>query len=549
MTQPRTRLTSGDTLSVSSRLGELGAIHQNNPSMHAGYVSLIQALGEQENVPDEIRVRLRYVARLQSLCDFDGAFNQANRALEIAIASAVPAASEQVMALSALAFTRLHAGHVTDAMYFLMQAESLGGVDIAKEAQRTLQVALGAYYAQLGDFDRALVCQRLSFDLSETHYERANSLLSLGYSYLRAGEEVAASDVRREYLEQAQAKNLMAAELTLEHGLPLLRGRALGNMASAHRLLGQMDEARRLLAQARPIAVEVGDTWQMAENEFFQAQEFVADRNLEAADSRFEIAFKAAETNYDIPLMVRCLNEWSLLKEKLGDIGAALSMHRRFHRMSNDMHSRRESSRAQLSRFRIDIERSKHEDTASQFTSAQLKEQNAQLSAQAVVLGRYANTDSLTGIANRRRLFSEMRARLAAGEIVDVLFVDVDNFKCVNDRFGHHVGDEVLTRIAALVQTALPPSGLVARLGGEEFVVVAPASATNPLRSIPAWAHVVHSSIGNYSWRFEDSDQYITVSAGFTTSLVSDTADTLLARADSGMYAAKKAGKNRILSA
>ena len=97
--------------------------------------------------------------------------------------------------------------------------------------------------------------------------------------------------------------------------------------------------------------------------------------------------------------------------------------------------------------------------------------------------------------------------------------------------------------LRAMARAGFTRGGLVAWLGGQECVALVRAAAFDPCHSIPAGGHVVHSIIKSYCGRFEESDRYITVSIGFPASLLSDTADTSLARADSGMCAEKKLKK------
>jgi diguanylate cyclase (GGDEF)-like protein/PAS domain S-box-containing protein len=88
-------------------------------------------------------------------------------------------------------------------------------------------------------------------------------------------------------------------------------------------------------------------------------------------------------------------------------------------------------------------------------------------------LHRAARYDSLTGAANRAHFFAELEDR-APGAQTAVLYVDLDGFKPVNDRFGHHVGDHVLIEVARRISSVVRPTDLVARLGGDEFAVLCP---------------------------------------------------------------------------
>ncbi|GLY30986.1 bifunctional diguanylate cyclase/phosphodiesterase [Kineosporia sp. NBRC 101731] len=85
-----------------------------------------------------------------------------------------------------------------------------------------------------------------------------------------------------------------------------------------------------------------------------------------------------------------------------------------------------------------------------------------------------ALTDDLTGLANRRAFTQELAGGVRRGGVTSLLIIDLDDFKDINDSFGHAVGDEVLTATAGYLRQATPPGGLVARLGGDEFAVLLP---------------------------------------------------------------------------
>ncbi|MBU0669221.1 MAG: GGDEF domain-containing protein, partial [Alphaproteobacteria bacterium] len=108
-----------------------------------------------------------------------------------------------------------------------------------------------------------------------------------------------------------------------------------------------------------------------------------------------------------------------------------------------------------------------------------LRDDRDQARTQAIRLGRMANTDGLTGLANRRAF--DMVARLTNGQ--GLLLADIDHFKAVNDEHGHQIGDAVLCRVAAILRDELNehPGARVYRLGGEEFAVVADTSDRHEL--------------------------------------------------------------------
>jgi diguanylate cyclase (GGDEF)-like protein len=158
-----------------------------------------------------------------------------------------------------------------------------------------------------------------------------------------------------------------------------------------------------------------------------------------------------------------------------------------------------------------------------------------------------AALDQLTRIANRGRFERALHewtiAHRANGMPFVLAMVDVDNFKQINDTEGHQEGDRVLVEIARLLSGGVRSTDLVARYGGDEFVVMIGNSTTSQaMVRITALVERLSAVRAGAS----PPAPHITVSVGATEWAVDDTADEIVARADGAMYQAKRAGKNRI---
>ena len=170
---------------------------------------------------------------------------------------------------------------------------------------------------------------------------------------------------------------------------------------------------------------------------------------------------------------------------------------------------------------------------------------------QHAIVQREAATDPLTGLANRRRfteqLAAEARRRGRSGDPVSLIVADLDDFKGVNDRHGHETGDAVLQAFASVLMQTVRETDLAARLGGEEFAVLLPATDSDGasvlagrLRSRLASLEVPSSAGGHVT---------VTASFGYASSPPVERVEDLLAAADSGLYRAKHEGKNRVVEA
>lgn len=155
-----------------------------------------------------------------------------------------------------------------------------------------------------------------------------------------------------------------------------------------------------------------------------------------------------------------------------------------------------------------------------------------------------ATHDSLTNVLNRRALLERLGQELARsqrhGIACSVLMLDLDHFKRINDRHGHQVGDEVLKAFVRRVGQALRPNDLFGRMGGEEFLIVLPHTDGEAATST---AQRILQAAG----KADGSVPVCTVSIGLTPCRVpGDTVQSIMARADQAMYAAKAGGRNRV---
>ena len=152
--------------------------------------------------------------------------------------------------------------------------------------------------------------------------------------------------------------------------------------------------------------------------------------------------------------------------------------------------------------------------------------------------------DPLTGLANRTLLrdrLTQALARSAREQLpTGVLFIDLDDFKAVNDRFGHAVGDAVLTELAGRLKAAVRPADTVARLGGDEFVVVC---EDVDCEAATALGRRMEQAL-RQPLAVDGAEHRLTASIGIA--LGDDDADGLLARADAAVYRAKAAGRGRV---
>ncbi|REB05485.1 diguanylate cyclase [Sporosarcina sp. BI001-red] len=155
---------------------------------------------------------------------------------------------------------------------------------------------------------------------------------------------------------------------------------------------------------------------------------------------------------------------------------------------------------------------------------------------------KLSNTDKLTNISNRRFFQKELERHIdlytEEGIVFSLLMVDIDHFKNVNDTYGHLAGDSVLVQLAGLLTQEIGLANRVARLGGEEFVIILPG--TNAEESLQL-AVKLNKAVENANWEIIHR---LTVSIGASTFSESDTEVTILNCVDQALYRAKGNGRN-----
>ncbi|MEW1956982.1 GGDEF domain-containing protein [Kineococcus sp. NPDC059986] len=154
-----------------------------------------------------------------------------------------------------------------------------------------------------------------------------------------------------------------------------------------------------------------------------------------------------------------------------------------------------------------------------------------------------ASRDPLTGLLNRRGLRTALaEVAVDTGEDVGAVLLDIDHFKRINDTLGHGAGDDVLVRLAAVLAATVRPGDLLARIGGEEFLVVAPGARPLEAATLAERLRAAVSADGG--------TPSVTVSAGVAVrgrgAPSPDVLDELYARADRMLYRAKREGRNRV---
>jgi diguanylate cyclase (GGDEF)-like protein len=194
----------------------------------------------------------------------------------------------------------------------------------------------------------------------------------------------------------------------------------------------------------------------------------------------------------------------------------------------------------------VDITEQKEIQASFIKTNTKLAIQTKKLKQANAMLEHLAKTDYLTGINNRGEFFAQLNklfeTKLPFKETMYAMMLDLDNFKKLNDVYGHAYGDRALQQFTLCVNKHLGQNDLFGRLGGEEFAVIA---IEKSFEAAQKKCEAIQKDVAALRLNKSD-DSGFTVSIGLVEKAPDDTPDSLLDKADKELYGAKKAGKNRI---
>ncbi len=184
--------------------------------------------------------------------------------------------------------------------------------------------------------------------------------------------------------------------------------------------------------------------------------------------------------------------------------------------------------------------------TTQQLALEALEKSQRELWAANSALERLSMSDALTGLRNRRffqdRLHSEYERLQRSGSQVALISIDIDHFKSINDSFGHAVGDDALCHVARVLESQCRSVDTLARVGGEEFMVLSLDASDTTVRTI---AQRLCGALRGTPYLLASGEELsITASVGVSMVSSTDTVDSALERADKALYTAKKAGRD-----
>ncbi len=414
------------------------------------------------------------------------------------VARQIGSRQAEMKALINIATLYLEQSKPAEALNYLQQSLSLNPDDDPHTHAIALSNIARAYSA-LKDYPQALEHGLQGLAMME-HLEDAASasyvLDELGNINLHLGD-------------YAQALKHLQRGLEIKHDIGDPKGQAETQLLLARlfELQGSSEDAIHALQEALALAQEIG-----APTETYKAHQNLA--KLFQGKSEYQQAFSHLE-------------QYIKIKEKIAtDVS---------------------NQRLQGLQVKFETEQTEKEKEIYRLQNVELARMNAELQRLSENLSKQAHEDPLTGLFNRRRLEQEFekelsRVRRLNGNL-SVMISDIDNFKQINDRFSHQVGDQVLIQVANILKNSIRGSDVVARYGGEEFVGLFPET---PIKEAVFVCNRLREAIGNFAWETIHPDLKVTMSIGVCANTNLKDGYAMIDQADLKLYEAKRSGKNKV---
>lgn len=313
-------------------------------------------------------------------------------------------------------------------------------------------------------------------------------------------------------------------------------------------------QARALVLQKKLVPVPA--LLQAAQDLSSDNEELLAEMHLTAGMAACEagqwrksraalrLAFIHAQACGEPELEMQVIYEQVLLERRCGRLEEALRLFELRHQLMQAHYKRRVRMVTHAAEIWVEAEAARQQARAAIQREAELLRSQAALLARAEQLHQEAMRDGLTELLNRRGFEQAAALVVEREDRCCVALVDADHFKRVNDQHGHHVGDLVLQQLAASLSSQVRASDILARIGGEEFVLLLPSTE---LQEATQLCERIRQAIMAHDWTGVRQGLHVTISIGVTQGVNKEGLAQVLHRADLAMYDAKAAGRNCVM--
>ncbi len=409
--------------------------------------------------------------------------------------------------------------------------------------QARLLNILGNIYADSNDLEAALQmgerALRLYRDLDLRDGESV-ALNNLALTYLELGHSEKALDACRESLRIAQEGGFASVHLT-----------ALSTLGELYLGIKDFGQAEACLNLALSLSRERGARYDEFLNLLNLGKVALGRQDAARATLQFEEALALAQSLNHRVGQFQCHEFLADLHEHDGRLADALKSYKAFHTLKETVFNENANKRLAGLRVIHQVETARRDSEISYLRTIELKKEIEERKAAQTALEKLASLDPLTGLLNRRQIhhLGELEVQRSGSnrQSLTVILFDIDFFKTVNDTYGHAVGDAALVHIAQVVRQSLREGELIGRYGGDEFVILLPGSNCDKGRQI---AERLRANLARQPLNHPKGKVALTLSLGIAEFVDGAVAslDDLLVHADQALYAAKLAGRDRLVA-
>ncbi|MBP1880251.1 tetratricopeptide repeat-containing diguanylate cyclase [Agrobacterium rubi] len=319
----------------------------------------------------------------------------------------------------------------------------------------------------------------------------------------------------------------------------------LGNLAEYSNALDEFVIAEEYLAQYRAVP---GNDDARSNGHYLDilGRTLISLKRYEEALVPLKQAHALAKENTNIETLMNACLYLSKAHEHLGAFEPALHFYKRYHSLHQQFTAERTQQNARMVEIHYETKKLKTSLDTEAESSAQMARSLAALQQQTNILTEAANTDPLTGLANRRRLEAILNDVDISRSPYALAMLDVDHFKKINDTFSHITGDRVLVQIGSLIKMSIRQQDLAVRFGGEEFVILMPGATMAQAKRA---CERIRVKIARHDWSRIAGELSVTVSIGLAVSKDAENPEAVLEDADHHLYCAKQSGRNKVVCA
>lgn len=466
--------------------------------------------------------------------------SQSMQALTHLASTTLPGAEADTLQNIAIIFGYL--GNFAEGLEYGFKALNLAQSLEDREREAHILSSIGVIYIHSKNIDESLRIFRQALRLNRKLGQKRYEGLTLNNMTL-------AHNARGDH-QKALDAGLQALRLAEETGFSSLIVTATGSVGETYLELGKYDQAnqylQRYLTVARSAQSKRDEAWALI---------LLGETDLrqQAGASTFAYLSQALDIVQQVGLRsekARCHELLAEMYEQQGDLKQALAHLRLFHQVKETILNEMTSQRMANLQVIHQVETVKRDAEIHHLKTIELQREIEERKKTELALEELATIDPLTGILNRREFFiiaeREVQEALQRQRPLSTILLDIDNFKNINDQYGHAVGDQVLTDFAQVLRLNLRTEEIVGRIGGDEFAIVLPRSDQIQSKQI---ARRLLDKIRSYSFNFDRGTFSLTASIGIAEldRGLDRGFGVLLNHADQAMYSAKRSGRNRIV--